>query len=209
LRIIRRSKVGATLILALTAVACEQPKAAPPLQTERPCIADSNSVGFDIALLSETKDSQQWLASYTWQGKRAKFRIQLNNPEELPDEDSKRFGIKSGKGRLIAEPGSDASVLLNDLEIALEAKAAPKRVRRVDALPFTYVRLGDHQSQAPNGGFNAQPPGNWTPIKVFIGEGEQEGEVFMKMNPILKKGQFSIKDEEYGDAALARLAEVL
>jgi hypothetical protein len=31
----------------------------------------------------------------------------------------------------------------------------------------------------------------------------------MNMNPILKKGQFSTKDEEYGDAVLARLAEVL
>jgi len=38
---------------------------------------------------------------------------------------------------------------------------------------------------------------------------EQEGEVFMNMNPMVKKGQFSIKDDEYGDAALARLAEVL
>lgn len=209
MKIIRRSTVGTAFILTLKAVACEKPKAATPLQTERPCIADSNSVGFDIALLYETKDSQQWLASYTAQGKLARFRIELNNPEEIPDEDSKRFGIKSGKGRLIAEPGSDASALLHDLEIALEAKTTPKKVRRVDALPFTYVRLGDHQSQAPNGGFNALPPGNWTPIKVFIGEGERPGEVFMNMNPVLKKGQFSIKDEQCADAVLARLAEVL
>ena len=136
--------------------------------------------------------------------------MELNHPEELPDEDSKRFGIKSGKGRLIAEPGSDASVLLHDLEIVLEAKQLSRKSAACRR-PSLHVGAlwGIIDPKRLNGGFNAQPPGNWTPIKVFIGEGEQEGEVFMNMNPILKKGQFSIKDEEYGDAVLARLAEVL
>jgi hypothetical protein len=46
-------------------------------------------------------------------------------------------------------------------------------------------------------------------MKIFIGEGEQEGEVFLNLNPVLKKGQFSIKDPDYGGIVLARLAEVL
>jgi hypothetical protein len=54
-----------------------------------------------------------------------------------------------------------------------------------------------------------QPRGNWTPMKIFIGEREQEGEVFLNLNPVLQKGQFSIKDPDYGGIVLARLAEVL
>jgi hypothetical protein len=46
-------------------------------------------------------------------------------------------------------------------------------------------------------------------LKIFLGEGEGEGEVFLNLNPVLKKGQFSIKDPEYGDIVLAQLASVL
>jgi len=46
-------------------------------------------------------------------------------------------------------------------------------------------------------------------MKLFIGEGDQEGEVFLNTNLVIKKGQFSIKDPDYGDAVLAQLARVL
>jgi len=106
--------------------------------------------------------------------------------------------------------GSDASVLLVDLGKALEAKKPPGKVVRVAQLPFAYVRIGENQSQVPNnGGFNSEPRGNWTPTKIFIGEGHQECQFFLNFNPIIRKGQFSIKDEEYGDEVLAQLAKVL
>jgi hypothetical protein len=71
------------------------------------------------------------------------------------------------------------------------------------------VSFEANESQVLGGGFALQPRGNWTPMKIFIGEGEQEGEVFLNLNPVLKKGQFSIKDPNYGDMVLVRLAEVL
>lgn len=71
------------------------------------------------------------------------------------------------------------------------------------------MNIGDNLSQGASGGFNAAPPGNWTAIKVFIGEGEQEAEVFLNINVVIKKGQFSIKDAEYGDLVLTQLAKVL
>ena len=64
-------------------------------------------------------------------------------------------------------------------------------------------------SQAPGGGFNTNPPGGWTAMKIFIGEGEQESEVFVNLNPAIGKGQFSIKDADYGDKVLKQLATVL
>lgn len=44
---------------------------------------------------------------------------------------------------------------------------------------------------------------------VPIGEGEQEAEVFLNINVVIKKGQFSIKDAEYSDLVLTQLAKVL
>jgi hypothetical protein len=46
-----------------------------------------------------------------------------------------------------------------------------------------------------------EPPGNWTAIKVFIGEGEQEAELFLNINEVSRKRQFSIKNPDYGDLA--------
>jgi hypothetical protein len=79
----------------------------------------------------------------------------------------------------------------------------------VSTLPFTFVRIGKNQSQGSDGGFSPTPPGNWMPMKIFLGEGEQEGDVFLNMNPVTRKGQFSIKDPDYGDLVLTQLAKVL
>ena len=76
-------------------------------------------------------------------------------------------------------------------------------------LPFVFVDIGDNLFQAENGGFNAGLPGGWSAIKLFIGEGEHEGQVFVNVNPTIGKGQFSIKDPDYGDIVLKQLAGVL
>jgi len=172
-------------------------------------IPDPGSVGFDIEPLQADAASQRWLATYTSQGKTAKFRIELGPTKPLNDKESRDFDIQQGEGRFIAEPGSDSSILLADLRKSLDAKTLRAKVKRVSSLPFTFVSLGKNNSQASDGGFNENPPGHWTPMKLFIGEGEHEGEVFLNLNPVIKKGQFSIKDEEYGDIVLAQLARVL
>jgi hypothetical protein len=200
--------------LAASAIAsgtCQWPLASSQEEVQERYVSAPSSVGFDIELLQTDSSSQQWLATYASHGKTAKFRIELSAPKPMNDEESRKFGIniESGKGRLIAEPGSDASLLLVDLKKALEAKTLPSRVQRVVTVPFTYVSFGNNQSEAPGGGFNAKPAGHWTPMKIFIGEGKQEGQVFVNLNPVIKKGQFSIKDPDFGDIVLAQLARVL
>jgi hypothetical protein len=74
-------------------------------------------------------------------------------------------------------------------------------------LPFRAVILGDHVSHSPNGEFAVTPPGNWTTIKLFLANGASE--VFLNLDPALGKGEFSIKDPEYGDGVLQELAKVL
>jgi len=189
--------------------ACNRPSAETHGRLVEPYIPDSNSVAFNIEPVQSNNTSSQWLATYTSRGKTAKFRIELGQPKANKAKEPLDFDIESGEGRFIAEAGSDASVLLADLKNALEAKTIPTKVQRVNDLRFNFVSFGKNQSQASGGGFNAKPPGNWTPMKIFIGEGENEGEVFLNLNPVLKKGQFSIKDSDYGDIVLAQLARVL
>ena len=193
----------------VAASGCDRPSVPTHERVEDRYLSDPNSVGFDIDPLQGDRSTHQWLATYTSQGKTARFRIELSSSKSLDDRDSLDFNAESGAGKLVAEPGSDASALLTDLKKALGAKTLPAKVRRVSNLPFKFVSFGKNNSQALGGGFNAEPPGNWTPMKIFIGSGEQEGQVFLNLNPVIKKGQFSIKDQEYGDIVLAQLAQVL
>jgi hypothetical protein len=152
---------------------------------------------------------ERWFAAYSSGGKTAKFRIEIDSTEPLADQESRDFDLRGGSGRFVAEPGSNAKVMLADLKKALEAKVLPTKIERVTTLAFTFVRFRKNESRSPNGGFFYKPPGNWTPMKIFIGHEGQEGEVFLNINAVLKMGEFSIKDSDYGDIVLSQLARVL
>jgi hypothetical protein len=204
----RTSFLCCLTILSAATVACNGPGRGTQEHSSETYISVPGAVAFDIKPVPSSAGSG-WLATYQGQGKTAKFRIELEQEKSPDDKESRSLGIKSGKGRFVAEPGSDPSALLNELKTALEAKSFPVKIHRVNALPFTFVSFGSNQSQSSDGGFFANPPGTWTPMKVFIGEREQEGEVFLNLNPVLRKGQFSIKDPDYGDIVLGQLASVL
>jgi hypothetical protein len=196
-------------VICLGLCACTNSSKPTQQNVEEHYISVPNSVAFDIEPMQTDGSIRQWLATSTSQGKTAKFRIELSASKPLADKEPLEFDVGSGKGRFISEPGSDASVLLLDLKKALEATAVPPKVQHVHELPFQFVSFGNTSSQALNGGFQSKPPGHWTPMKIFIGEGREEGEVFLNLNPVIKKGQFSIKDEENGDITLGQLARVL
>jgi len=197
----------ATLFLIVPA--CDRSTAAPQGRTAEAYVPDSGSVGFDIERFESGNGSLRLMATCTSQRRTAKFQVEFGRAKSVGAKDSKDFPMKLGEGRFVAESGSDASVLVSDLKKALEAKTLPSRVQRLESLPFTFVNIGDNLSQAASGGFNVAPPGNWTAIKIFIGEGEQEAEMFLNINLVIRKGQFSIKDADYGDLVLAQLAKVL
>jgi hypothetical protein len=191
------------------AVACREHQSASQGAVAEPYIADSYSVGFDIAPLPAENGSALWLATYASQGKVAKFKIELDPVTSGDSKSAEGLRFKFGKGIIQAVPGSDASVLLVDLKKVLEAKSLPTRVQRSTDLPFDYAILGENQSQSTGGGFNDKPAGHWTAMKIFIGSGDDEGEVFLNFNPVSRKAQFSEKDQDYGDLVLAKLATVL
>ena len=197
------------LFIALLSLGCSKSTSTIDSRAVEPYVPDSRSVGFDIAPLNGSDGSTQWMAIYASQGKTAKFRIEFGPEKAAETKDPKDFPVSFGSGRILAEPGSDASALLADLAKALEAKHPPAMVKRVSFLPFTFANIGTNLSQAPGGGFNAKPSGHWIATKIFIGEDDQEGEFFLNINPATNKGQFSIKDSDYGDIVVSRLAQVL
>lgn len=197
------------LFIALLSVGCSKPTSTIESRAVEPYIPDSGSVGFDIAPLNGNNGSTQWMAIYASQGKTAKFRIEFGPEKAAETKDPKDFPVSFGSGRILAEPGSDSSALLSDLAKALEAKHPPPAAKRISFLSFTFANIGTNLSQAPGGGFNTKPAGHWIATKIFIGEGDQEGEFFLNINPVTNKGQFSIKDADYGDIVISGLAQVL
>jgi hypothetical protein len=178
------------------------------LSKVEPYLPDDASVVFKLEPARTRDGSQQWIGTYESKGKVARFRIELGSPKAA-NATATEFHIRSGEGRLIPEPESDSSLLLLDLQRALQAKKQYSPAPRKTTVSFLYASIGEELSQANGGGFSAKPPGNWTAMKLFLGEGEQEGEVFLNINANTRTGEFSMKDSEYGDFVLTELAKVL
>ena len=141
-----------------------------------------------------------WLATY---GANSKFIItmRLDGPSHGP------FVFSKGTFRHVQ--GSNPQPLLQALAKALNAKAVPVPRKTVQVLPFDVAILGANQSRSSRegGGFASKPAGTWIPTKIFLADGE--GEVYLNLDPASGIGEFSIKDDDYGDIVLRELASVL
>jgi len=190
--------------LLLSLASCSPKSNMPSGPVARPHDDAEGSVQFDIKPLESKAGAAQWVATYSARGKTARFRIELSATTPSKSTD---FPLSFAKGRILSEPGSDASVLLVDLKKALEAKTIPTSVGRVASLPFEFVILGKEQLRSSDGSFSGSPAGERVNMKMFLANGE--GEVFLNLNPTTNKGEFSIKDADYGDVVIAELAKVL
>ena len=173
---------------------------------------DSNSVFFNVKQESGTNGSIVLDATYAAGSRIAKFKILLKTGKQSGSGKPGDFNFIDGDGAFIAEPGSDASVLLANLKTALQATKFPKRVKRAERLNFTYVVLGQNQTRGPDGSFNGNSAGNWTAMKIFMpttDPDEDDCEVFLNFNPGSGQAEFSEKDVDYGNEVLAKLATVL
>jgi len=92
---------------------------------------------------------------------------------------------------------------------ALEARQLPTQTKRAAELAFDAAVLGENQSRGSRGGYFTNPRGDWKTVKLFLPKGGDDGEVFLNVNPVLGKAEFSIKDSGYGDYLLGELAKVL
>jgi hypothetical protein len=93
---------------------------------EEKYVVNASSVGFSIEPLSGNGPGERWLAAYSSGGKTAKFRIEFDPRVPLADKESRMFDVRGGEGRLVAEPGSNASALLASLRTPWK----PRRFRQ-------------------------------------------------------------------------------
>jgi hypothetical protein len=193
---------------------CKKPESANTVRLAAPLALDSNAgqqepptVMFDLnksSAASGSANSQVYDCTYQARGKLAKFRLEFGHSAM-----SGAIPMASAHGRFLPMVGSENAELLGDLMKALEAKQYPARSPRVSELAFDAVLLGEKQSRNPTGGYADKPPGDWMVVKIFLPKGGDEGEVFLNLNPVLGKGEFSIKDSDYGDYVVTQLAKVL
>ena len=177
------------------------------IPAEPPYVSVPGSVGFDVKLVNGPADLGQptlWLATHKSKGHSAVFRVELKAAKTFSRGS---FPVGIGKGRFLAEHGSDSTALIQALKKELRAKKLPAKPRRVAELPFEYAILtrGDHRE--PDGSFDSHKRGTWITLKLFFGD--DEAEVFLNLNPMSGKGEFSIKDSDYGDYIVRSLAQVL
>jgi hypothetical protein len=208
-------RVGLCLTL-IGAWGCKRPWIAAPANDEfaaavvqpKTVVAESSAVVFDISRSSDVAPpgTELYNCVYTARGKTARFGIQIRQKRTVSGAP---FPIAMADGKLLAVAGSDNSTLLEDLMKALQAKRLPMHSTRADELAFDAAVLGQRQSQTPNGGFSSKPPGDWKVIKLFLPKGGDEGEMFLDLNPVSGKAEFSLKDSDYGDYLLEQLATVL
>jgi hypothetical protein len=197
--------VFAVMLLSL-AIGCRGIGIAFVNQNSEPLVPEAGNgwLMFDLQPLPQSGAFQRYDCTFEAEGKTARFQFEVNSGAT-----SGAPGIAFGSGKFMAVAGSDASVFLRKLQKALEAKTLPVQPKRVAELPFTAEILGTKQSHSKDGGFFTKPPGHWTATKIFIGKKDDPAEVFLNFNTVLHKGEFSIKDPEYGDDLLKEFAKVL
>jgi hypothetical protein len=168
---------------------------------------DPPSLPFDLVPVntSATSGQQQYQCAYEVRGKIARFRLEFSEGSTSQEQ----FPVTRIDGKFVAVQGSEDAALLEDLRRVLLAPHPALKSRKVSELPFDGVILGRNQSKVSISGYNAKPPGNWMLMKIFLPKGGDDGEVFLNINRVDGKGEFSIKDSDYGDYVLNALAEVL
>lgn len=164
---------------------------------------------FDMVPVATSQSSSGWHSYdcvYKAGGKTAEFRLEWKQKGAMTADDA--FPVASAEGRFVAVAGSDNEVLLTDLKKALDAKTIPVSQVKVAEVPSA-VLMGQHQSRSSSDEFFTNPPGDWILLKLFLPKDGDDGEVFLNLNPVLGKAEFSIKDSDYGDYLLKELAQVL
>ncbi len=175
---------------------------------------NTGSVVFIIQEISSVKsqegETKRWLATYSSGGKHAYFHLELLLKE--PSATTNKLGIIPTKGTFYHEANSDNSQLVTDLAKALEATEISKQITKTNSLPFTATILGTNLSKELGsdvraGSFTSNPKGGWTALKAFVADGQ--GEFYLAIDSVNKKGEISIKDPEYGNIVLRELVKVL
>ncbi len=162
------------------------------------------AVGFGIQPEQQNSNVWRYKASYTRNGKTARFGIELRPEKKTSSEP----GAVTGVGSFIADPRSDSSVLLTELQELLKASQPPSHDIRVRELPFQFVITGQNLDRGPNGDVVDSATGDWVRTRLFLGP-QQDKEIQFNFQKSGGTGEFLVADPKIGDAVLHELAKVL
>ena len=195
------------LVFSLFAAACTRSPAASEVRaaTQSP---RSEALARGAFRITETKSPGTGGTWYLARGSGAcAFEVVIGTPKSGPG------GLFSMAPATISRhQGADCSSFLHDLALELGFTGKIPAPPPVAQLSAAVVILGTNQSRSPDGSttagaFLSKPPGHCTLMKLFLADGE--GEVFLNLNAQDGVGEFSMKDEEYGEVVVGELAKVL
>ncbi len=196
---------GLALLLGFVGCKSEQPK---NVQVEPNISKEQMPPSVMVAIDPDGPQSAshwRYRATYKKDGKTARFGIEFL----IANSEKDVVVVRTGTGSFISDSRSVNSALLSDLKDALLATALPAENIRVRELPFKFVMLGENLDHGKDGGLIDAATGKWVGAKLFLGSQEHESQVFFNFEKPGGHAEFSLKDEEYGNAALQELAKVL
>lgn len=152
----------------------------------------------------QTPEHWRYAASYTRQGKTARFGIDFH----LTKTNGDGIRVRVGSGSFMADPKSDDSLLLEDLKQVLKASGTPGGSMRVRELPFRIEVLGENLDRGPHGSLVDAATGNWVSARIFLGV-QQDKVVMLNFQKPGGTGEFVSDDPQLGNDVLRELAKVL
>ena len=142
-----------------------------------------------------------WELSYRNEHGESRLRVRAQI-RTLPD--SIPFG--SATWTLYAVPGYSPRPLLSALANAHGTPDTVTLASPRDSIRLDVALLAVNAARNSEGAFGRAGTGSWIAAKLFFAD--DEGEVYLNLNPAREEAEFGVKDPEYGPAVLRELGRV-
>ncbi len=195
--------------LLLSSLACARSSTAPPSdRAAAPATAAANQPlapgAFRLELLPPEPDGSTGYRAFTAAEAHCEFVVRLRQSTS-----GSAGPIDFTSARLERRNTTDCSEFLRALAPELGFTGPLPTPEPLPSLDLEAALLGTHQSRSngPYGGFSSKPPGSWQLLKLFFND--DEGEIFLNLNPEEGVGEFTPKDEEYATVVVTELSKIL
>jgi hypothetical protein len=151
----------------------------------------------------QSSDHWRYAAFYSRNGKTAHFQIELR---VLPGH-SQENRLGQGIGSIIADPKSEQTTLLDDLQTVLKADTKPGSGIHVRELPFRFEIIVENLERGTNGRPIDTASGEWVSTRLYVGP-QQDKEVVLNFMKSGGTAEILKDDATDGNAVLVELAKV-
>jgi hypothetical protein len=168
----------------------------------------SDILRFDIEPTTPIDTTRQvWTARYVSPSGIDEFEIELQIAEPVAPKP-----FAHGAVIFRRRANSTRGTILADLSRCLGLRTVPTAGAPLNELRCDMSFMGSRLTRGAGpdmvaGSFTTLPPGDWIVGKVFFADGE--GEVFLAVNPVERRGEFLSKDPELSEAVARELGRVI